>query len=227
MANTLGLLARLTRFCFWPIEGQWRASVSMPRHNVSEKQHGWKERPLQRLSISEATACMCIHALTRAHAHARTHRSWHLGAGGGRTGNLAEDNGGNGASARVGVLANMLTHNRTWTSSFYVNPYSQPTHSPLRSLYSAVLTHKPLLHFNTMRTSTHTHTHTCNIRHKSLKKEVVEDGGMRGPAAPGRIKPFKLKWNDWPSGFVGNFWGKSAWCVPVPMPQRITFLLFE
>lgn len=144
MANTLGLLARLTRFCFWPIEGQWRASVSMPGHNVSEKQHGWKERPLQRLSISEAAACVCIGTLAQAQAHAHTdHDTWVRWGGGGSC-NLAKDNGGNAASAHVGALVNMLTHNRTWALSFHVNPSSPNTHSPS----------------HTMKRSTHTYTHT-------------------------------------------------------------------
>lgn len=167
MANTQGLLARLTRFCFWPIEGQWRASVSMLGHNVSQKQHGWKERPPQRLSITEGTACMCIlRARTQTHRH---HDAWVRVM----ICNLAKYNDGDEAQKKY-------TCGCANAQSVLLNP-SQTTAYYTTSLHYTDLTHintQPLLHFSTMRSNTlahidaRTHTHTPplhlwdNTRHR-------------------------------------------------------------
>ena len=156
MANTRGLLARLTWFCFWPIEGQWRASVSMPRHNVSQKQHGWKERPPQRLSIRGGAACMHSHRPRHMHAqrHTHTHTQTHHDAWAWvRTDNLATDGGGGGASTRRWDHA----HSRTLTS---VESLTAPLHYTTLSLHSHEHTTSAPLWSRTMRSSMHTCTHT-------------------------------------------------------------------
>lgn len=75
---------------------------------MAEKRGPYKDCPL----VKPLHACAYVHL----HRHKRMHTQtttlgWQWG--GVRTGNLAKDNGGKGASAHVGVLVNMLTHNRT------------------------------------------------------------------------------------------------------------------
>lgn len=80
------------------------------KSSMAEKRGPYKDCPL----VKPLHACVYMHSHGhgRMHTHAHTdHDTWALGEAG--QDNLAEDNGGNGASARVGVLANMLTHNRT------------------------------------------------------------------------------------------------------------------
>lgn len=84
MANTQGLLARLTQFCFWPIEEQWRAFVSMPRQHVTQSSVDEKGGPHKDCALAKALhACIYMHS----HKHKNTHNDAWANV---RTDNLAK-----------------------------------------------------------------------------------------------------------------------------------------
>lgn len=202
MANTRGLLARLTWFCFWPIEGQWRASVSMPRHNVSQKQHGWKERPPQRLSISGGTACIYAHiGIATDYTHIHTlHDAWARV----RTDDFARDTGGDRTCAYGYVgMAKHTQVTKSKPNCTLATPLHYTTLMPHSHKHttSALLQHNEVWHTETflapsgqwqaqkntqVRSHTRTHTNALSLSstisdiHTSLSHKRGGGGGVAG-----------------------------------------------